>query len=336
MEFAYRKVLAIAQSPLQLLGVVEWILEHRPITCDLVLVFDPRAKENKNQMQMVVDMFELSVFETIENSGRTSFLRYVNFIKSAKATAYDCALICGYGSFHEALVANLDCNVYLLDDGSDALDVRRKMLSFGPNWGIRERGLKVLRFLLLGLNIKILKLSRINFFSFVLAATDKSPAVISHSFSNVKRALRTKSKLVTLSTDAFFLDSPLEENGFIHIDTNIKAYRTAKTISGRELFYVPHREQVSSQSQSLARDCGLQVLMPKMPIEAYFLVSGIEPSVIFTTATTAVFSLKLIFPNCSFYAFDVRPNLLSKADRRSYDDFYKQATAAGVRVTSFD
>ena len=76
--------------------------------------------------------------------------------------------------------------------------------------------------------------------------------------------------------------------------------------------------------------------MPAMPVELYFLINALEPSKIFGTATSAIFSLRSLFPGCLFYVFDIRPFLTIKADFKSYDRFYESAAKKGISIVSLE
>lgn len=328
----FTRVLAIAQSPLQLMGIAEWIFDYRPSEYDLVLIFDPRSVENANQMKMVIKLLGLKQFGIIETADSSSFFKYAKFIKKIKNVNYDCALIGGYSSLHQTLIANLNSCVFLIDDGADAFDVYRKMKQLGPNWGFRERGFKVFRFAFCGLNTQIKNKNRIFFYSCFLDSTVTFPRVIHHCFEGLKRLRAGKYSESHSQETTFFLDTPLVECGFLSPEIGELTYKYAKKLSNGSLIYIPHRAQLNSNSCLMASNLGIKVLTLDVPVELYFLTHGITPSRIFTTSTSAVFSLKKMFPNCLFWIFDIRFALKSTADLDSYNNYYVAASQSGMHV----
>jgi hypothetical protein len=332
IETYYERVLLVVQSPLQIIGAAQWLNDYLPRSYDLVLIYDPRSPENFKQMRAICELFKLGEFEVIENTGISSFLIYTKFIKHAVTRSYDCVLIGGYGSFHQALIANLNVNIFLIDDGSDAFNVLQKMKTMGPNWGIRERGLKVFRFKVMGLKVIIENENRICFYSFLLDESVDYPRVINHRFGALRTLLTKQSIGKGGRSHAYFVDTPLVESGLISLKANELVYQQAKAMSGQNLVYIPHRGQHHAPSHLLALRLGLEVVIPETPVEIYFLINSLEPSQIFGTSTSAIFSLKILFPKCQFFVFDVRPFLLGLADIDSYDRFYDSARREGISI----
>ena len=332
IETRYERVLVVAQSPLQIIGAAQWLNDYRPRFYDLVLIYDPRSLENFKQMRAICELFKLGEFEVIKNTGISSFLIYTKFIKHAVTRSYDCVLIGGYGSFHQALIANLNVNIFLIDDGSDAFNVLQKMKTIGPNWGIRERGLKVFRFNVMGLKSIIENENRICFYSFLLSESVDYPRVINHQFGALRTLLTQQSIVKGGGSHAFFVDTPLVETGLVSLKANELVYQQAKAMSGQNLVYIPHRSQHQAPSHLLALRLGLEVVIPETPVEVYFLINSLEPSQIFGTSTSAIFSLKILFPKCQFFVFDVRPLLLNVEDISSYDRFYESARREGISI----
>ncbi len=326
----------IAQSPLQLTAVVQWVTDYRPKSYDLVLIYDPRSVENLKQMMEVSALFKLSPFEIIKNTGVSSFFKYARFIKRAINRDYDCAVIGGYGSFHQALIANLKAAIFLIDDGADAFDVLEKMKAMGPNWGLRERGLKVLRFRVFGLKSQIEDPHRIYFYSFLLDHSENIPRVVNHRFESLKSVLVANLAERKDSDRVFFIDTPLVESGLVSVSVIELVYKKAIMMGSQKLVYIPHRSQHHSVSHQLAVRLGLETIVPAMPVELYFLINALEPSKIFGTATSAIFSLRSLFPSCLFYVFDIRPFLTIKADFKSYDRFYESAAKEGISIVSLE
>ena len=326
----------LAQSPLQLMAVVQWITDYRPKSYDLVLIYDPRSVENLKQMIQVNALFKLSQFEVIKNTGVSSFFKYAKFIKRAMNQNYDCALIGGYGSFHQALIANLNAAIFLIDDGADAFDVLQKMTAMGPNWGLRERGLKVLRFRALGLKSRIKDPIRIYFYSFLLDHSENVPRVVNHRFESLKSVLIENSAKREDNNREFFIDTPLVESGLVSVNVIELAYKKAIMMGSQKLVYIPHRSQHHSVSQQLASRLGLETIVPEVPVELYFMINALEPSKIFGTATSAIFSLKLLFPGCLFCVFDIRPFLSVKENLKSYNRFYESAAKKGISIVSLE
>lgn len=335
-QFRYERALVIAQSPLQLTAVVQWITDYRPKSYELVLIYDPRSVENLKQMMEVSALFKLSPFEFIKNTGVSSFFKYARFIKRVINRDYDCAVIGGYGSFHQALIANLKAEIFLIDDGADAFGVLEKMKAMGPNWGLRERGLKVLRFRVFGLKSQIENLNRICFYSFLLDHSENSPRVVNHRFESLKSVRVENSTKKKDNERVFFIDTPLVECSLVSLNVIELAYKKAIMMGSEKLVYIPHRSQHYSVSQQLASRLGLETIVPEMPVELYFIINALEPFKIFGTATSAIFSLKLLFPGCLFYVFDIRPFLSVKGEVKSYNLFYESAAKKGISIVSLE
>jgi hypothetical protein len=331
------KTLIICQSPLQIVCAAEWISQYDPKECDIVFIVDPRSVNNFNQMLLVASKLQQlhnAKIEIIENKGRSTFFEYVKFVRKARKKRYKNLVIGGYGSFHQALVANIDAKVFLVDDGLDAVDVFANFQKFGPNWSSKIRGIKVIRFLIFGLAIRVPERRGIKFFSFILRPS-KENRVIAHGFDAIKKMLRSgrRSNPNQLAPTSFFIDTPLAEIGYIDSVSKNLVLEFAYRYSGCSLVYVPHRQQEKVLPEKYKSSIGVDIIVPLLPIEIEFLIESISPELVFTTGSTAAVVLKKLFPECQFIDIDMRA-AMKESDAEDFVNIYRYLPTQGIEIIS--
>jgi hypothetical protein len=331
------KTLIMCQSPLQIVCAAEWISQYDPKECDIVFIVDPRSVYNFNQMFLVASKLQQlhkAKIEIIENKGRSTFFEYVKFVRKARKKRYKNLVIGGYGSFHQALVANIDAKVFLVDDGLDAIDVFENFQKFGPNWGVRIRGLKVIRFLIYGLAIRVPEKRSIKFFSFILRPS-KENRVIAHGFDSLKKMFRSgrRSSPNQRALTSFFIDTPLAEIGYIDSVSKNLVLEFAYRYSGCSLVYVPHRQQEKVLPEKYKSSIGVDIIVPLLPIEIEFLIESISPELVFTTGSTAAVVLKKLFPECQFIDIDMRA-AMKESDAEDFVNIYRYLPTQGIEIIS--
>jgi hypothetical protein len=109
-----------------------------------------------------------------------------------------------------------------------------------------------------------------------------------------------------------------------YIDTVLKAYPSSKIV------YIPHRQEVMSDilEYHLYQHKNVEILVPDVPIELYFLENGIEPTNVISFMTTALFVIKKMFPtsNPRYIEIDTSPytEFHQKNIQLIYDNYKKE------------
>lgn len=304
--------LFIVRSPLQLLNAIEAKEHFNTQNNILVLYYGIRGK-NSEQMDALVDESEWSnivVYEHGEVGKLSKILTQVSLVK--KLSKYDCKYIFSgeYGTVNLLILANTNHEEhYLVDDGITTLHLYEIS---NPNIHkdyTLKRKLKILRYALFGLKVKMQKLT--NFFTIYDLVPYSNQKIVQNKYSALKAKYL---KDIEQDNKLYFLGQHIVQRKLMDDATYVKYIQKIIKHYNKIIIYIPHRtETISDELNALFND--RFILQPSTaPVEIAFLLNNTYPKHIASFYTSALFTLDKIFGDAQIDSIYINPDDLLKQD----------------------
>lgn len=298
-----KKNLFIINSPLQFLNAQEAIYQFKLKNVVFVMIYN---RNEKNIMQLEEQIKKINNCEVIRfyPSKGNRFLGYINLIKQLKKYQYD-KIFTGEleDSNFRILIANLEKEkLYLLDEGTSTVIDYETIIKQNK---LNKYSYKELRYLLVGFKIKLK--DTISFFTYFDLAPLQDGEVVRNKLEYMKKDF--KQNYIDYSNILFFIGQPrfifAEKDEFKIILKNvIQKYKDKK------ILYIPHRGELNINDEIKNIDENIEILELNQPIEQYFLQNGIYPKYIISCLSTALFTTKMLFEDCSVEYIQIKkPNM---------------------------
>lgn len=276
------KVLAIVESPLQLLCAYEMLCMF-PGKYRLILKCNG---VEKNDSQMEFAAIELGLHYkkvlTRQNHLHIDSLRTAIRCAPLLLRSYEYLFL---GDYFSRIFRALAClprvrHVYFLDDGVATYLAQKRMRASGRMFSIA---------------------------TFLDVQPLPGQKVLRHSFSSIRKRF-----VLDKPRGCIFLGQPLTEKGFLSPDSYVNLVRMAVDSGDGMLTYFPHRSESQDSISCIAEIAGVSVITPETCIELYLLLTRWCPEKVFAGLSSAIFSLSFVFPKVAIFA--LIPNTLN-ADR---------------------
>mgnify|MGYP003424579913 CR=1 FL=1 len=311
-----KKNLFVINSPLQLLNSIEAIYKFELKNIIIVAIYN---RSIKNIEQIEAQLGKINCDEIVRfNPLKEGKLKgYVKLIRYLKKYSYEYIFLGELEDFRfRAIVANLNkTNLFLVDEGSATVALYESTIKKDR---INRFKFKSLKFIFNGLKINIK--DNINFFTYYDFNPLKKGLVIKNNLEYLKKDF-IKNELDYEDT-LFFLGQPL------HIFSDNKEFknslkRVIKKNKNKNIVSIPHREDKETIEIIKDIDNRINILELNQPIEKYFLQLGIYPKYLILYSSTALTTLKILFPNCLVeYLKNKKPNL-ELNDMKNLNFIYK-------------
>lgn len=317
------KNLFIIRSPLQLLNAVEAIFHFSLFDDNNILyIIDTKGLSNNEQINNILKNYAWTEIVKIESTRKSNFLNYIDMLKKLKKDDYKYLFLGDYGNIHKIIMANIQVeNIFLLDDGTASIVIQEKLLNNEFNM---KDIFKLLRYLPFGLSIK--KTKKINFFTiFALKKTDNI-GIIQNEMKNLK--FNYDIEHFKNSQHIHILGQPFIESKILSQETYIKYFISSvkKYYYNNEMIeYFPHRaENIDNAVTNLKNKFeNFSIIQNSIPLEKYFLENKIYPSIIIGFTSTALFTLKILFPRAEIFYIEVPQEDIFPDKKESMSSIYK-------------
>ena len=311
-----KKNLFVINSPLQLLNSIEAIYKFELKNIIIVAIYN---RSIKNIEQIEAQLGKINCDEIVRfNPLKEGKLKgYVKLIRYLKKYSYEYIFLGELEDFRfRAIVANLNkTNLFLVDEGSATVALYESTIKKDR---INRFKFKSLKFIFNGLKINIK--DNINFFTY-------------YDFNPLKKGLVIKNNLEYLKKDFIKNELDYEDTLFflfqpLHIFSDNKEFknslkRVIKKNKNKNIVSIPHREDKETIEIIKDIDNRINILELNQPIEKYFLQLGIYPKYLILYSSTALTTLKILFPNCLVeYLKNKKPNL-ELNDMKNLNFIYK-------------
>ncbi len=339
----YKDAVLMVASPLQLLCAIEAIFFYR-IKNYFLLVNASKSSYNERQMILLLETFGVSNYFLMTKTGRGAFWKFVNVYVRLKKTHFRYGFIGENGPAFRSLCFSLKPEkIYVLDDGIASFEAQRDI--YNPSlrylWRSRFGKLRSYRYALVGMTLKQPK--NISFFSAILEKPIVNESIVKHKFENVIAYCSENShafKQRSIKDKIVFVDTPLITTHILSEEYCKKLYKYILDVYGSNngLVFRPHRSQSEEELRQLVPfDC-VQLIPNHRPVELDFILGGL-PNMVVGTISTALLTLRSLFPGLPLVSLDIRPGIIMNSRLRSdrkrlMVDLYDEYEKRGVEIVS--
>ena len=319
----------IVSTPFQLMCAYEASQYFNRKASLLIVIYGKDTQTNNEQLDYLVKLldWENIVFVNDEQTS-SKFLASVKKLKSIKGQSFEYVFMGNYSFLDCLFAANVHTEqVFLLDDGTATLIYHQKIMKQEVDTTSWKDKLKKYRYKFFGLKIKLKH--EIKFFSCIPVERIANETIIYHEFSFLKEKFDIISDEPT-DQNIYYLGTPREIETILVSQKRYLSFSEYTDLQGK-IYYVPHRFQSSAILFSYLEEQGVEILKNDMPIELFLLMKKIYPFCVVSTISTALITLKKIFPKTKCVA--LRPNeLYQERDHDHLANIYQTFSDQGVCI----
>ena len=306
-------VLFFVNTPFQALCAIEAIRRFDIEKYRLYVAYF--ANENRlKQIDDVLGLFNIHYSSLLLK--KTSSLTFL--IRSLFRRKYEMAFV---GDFYTIILACFSIvslkptgQLFYMDDGNSTIDIFKDVLSPMKTGGKFQKLREFVKWMGKKKGIKVEK----NFFSIFPDIPNMKYQVIENDFSHIKSLYDTMntqslSLFVGTVTEGFCEENNLSIEQYHNVlkELLVKAQKDAGKI-----VYIPHGRDRDSFVMNLCNNYGIEYRKLEVCIELYILQNGICPEFVYGFSSSALYSLKRMFPDAK--VCNVR--IISSNPSREYDD----------------
>ncbi len=338
-----KKVIAIIESPLQLINANEYIKKYDlAANADFYFV-SSRDVDNINQirntykaLKLKGKIFEVSVVD-IDKSILTRLKFYVKVLIAAKKipTNYSLVLVGHMHSIYQNVLANRVKNskcIYL-DDGNASVALinqlkRRKIKSFSP---FSKRIFP----LLLGLNPNLKYGDQcLYYFTTYKHLIESNHPYLCFEANQLNYLLGEFRKKSRNQDYIYFIGTPFYWNNrqYENFENDIK--RVSNFYNGKKVFYFPHRYEGEEQLK-IIKSLGWEIIQNGLPIELSLIDLEYLPQEFGFFYSSAVENICKLIPNLNFRSFKIKNiEFLKNGSNiiKLYNDYEKRSMITVVKI----
>lgn len=307
------RVLFFVNTPFQALCAIEAIKRFSIVNYNLYVSYF--ANENRlEQIDVVLSLFGINYSPILLT--KTSFISFL--VKCLFRRKYEMAFV---GDFYTILVScfSIVClkskgKLVYMDDGNSTIDILKGVLSPLKTGGKFQKLRGFVKLIGKKKDIEVEKY----FFSIYPDIPNKNYKVIENDFSHI-RSLYDKMNTQSISifvgtvTEGFCEENHLTKEQYHNVLDNIldRAHKEA-----RGLVYIPHGRDRDETTVELCKKYNIEYRKLDVCVELYILQNGITPDFIYGFSSSALYSLKLMFPEAQVY----NARIVSSNPSREYED----------------
>lgn len=296
--------LFIIDSPLQLLNAIEAREYFQTNNNILVIIF--YKKHNQRHRTQIANILKIYSWETVlivdSMNSKSKFFLIINLIKKLKLNTYNYVFSGNISKSQNAIITSIQKKeLYLIDDGTATIDIyaEGKVTNFGNKFKDR---IKLLRYELFGITIK--PIENMSFFSSLNLVYKNEVKVIKNEY----KYLKNQSKQYIKNYDTIYFvgqnfvnENILTDEEYINYLDIIKT-----TFNNKKIIYLPHREEYINKKYDTLFDKNFEIVYFSNNIEMEFILKNIYPVDIFGFISSALTTIKILFPEANIVSF--KPN----------------------------
>lgn len=319
----FKKNLYIASTPLQLLNVLEAMHYFNTQNNILVIILNG-VQKNTDQIEQLLANVKVDELIKIYPAKISKFTQYVKLINQLKENEYDYLFSGDFGTTQRVIIATLKKEkVYLLDDGAATINLYNK---FFKNNKFNQYNLKTLRYLLFGFKIQIKE--QVNLFTIFDFEPLKRIDIVKNDLSNLRSNFNVSKNNIN-NKMVYFLGQPvtcLFEKTDVYKSNIVKL---SQLYSNKKIIYIPHRAEKEDTYNAILelQLKNIEICVLDKGVELYFLEQNIYPQEVISHVSTALFTLKNIYPDCISRYIPIphsdNPKYESKEVQEVYDYYEK-------------
>lgn len=317
----------VASTPLQLISCAEARHAYGCRPEDTLLVIArPDNRETERQMAMLISALGWRGSEIRYLTKRTFYVRLASLARRLSGSRIDRLFIGNKASWiHEVFYRSFDCSqVIFVDDGLATVKYYHAIHREGMPSRISVSKRRLLR--TLGIRTHRVIPQRIVFFTFFpLPSTDRIN-VRHHDFPVFRQCFRTTVRDSGLEPLVGFLGQPFGGKDRLH-RLAFQMQHIVASYPGKRIVYFMHRKENRDELEKALAEYPVDIRQAGRPIEVEVALSGHRYLAFFSFASTALFTLKTMFPDIRVVQID-DPALAVKLVY--YDEMLDLFRAAGV------
>ncbi len=337
-----KDAILLVATPFQLLCALEAIFYFK--LRNYFLLIKASSAHNEQQLLYLLEKFEINDFYVLRKVAGGTFWKFIELYFRLKKTWFRYGFIGENGTAFRALCFSLKPeSLYMLDDGVATFEAQRDIYkpSLAYLWRSRFGKLRSYRYAMVGMTLKQPK--NIGFFSTILSKSIQGEELIKHKFENIIKFCKNnvgKFEFPHARSPVVFVDTPLYETRYLTQVDCKRVYEYALGSFGYEgrLALRPHRSQNEGELRKFLDAEGFMLLPNLRPIEVDYILTG-APRLIIGTVTTALLTLKKLFPMLRVIALDIRPGAIRAGRLKNGEitlmlELYEEFKMQGIEVVS--
>ena len=316
----------IVRTPFQFINAYE-TLDYFKTENNILIIIDNGTENNKKQLSELIDPNFWTTIMRFGDQKSSNFMNYVNLIHKIKKISVEYLFMSsGFNKMQQILIANINSEkTCFFDQGTGTI----LTYNYFKKNNINKLNLKKLRFLFLGLKIKINK--QIDFFTmFDFEKLNKSN-IYKNNYDFVKNKYNLNNK--ELKNEVFIIGQKLvkskmvsQEEYFSYLNNILENYKEYN------INYLMHRTEDKDYLINNNFDKKMNILDSTKPGELYFLELDYQPKYIIGNVSALLISLKYIFKDINIisYKFNNAKFLNNEGYILSYDNMKK----SGIKIVN--
>jgi hypothetical protein len=317
----------VVSTPLQLIGSAE-ARRLYPEGKSLLVIARADNARTRDQIGYLLQRLGWSDTEIVHLDKLFFYITVVYLVRRLISTRVGNLYIGNMGSWiHELFYTSVPARrVVFLDDGAATIayysqaGIMKSRISSGTRAYFR----------LTGLPLKIPAQEPLNFFTFFPLQDKPGVNVIRHDFPYFKLVFPRKSGAEDVKGAVGFLGqqyNSAEEYARLVVQLKHVAHRHP----GSRLVYFMHRKEDRKKLGAVLAGLPVEIRDPGWPVEVEVATSGVDFIAFYSFISTALFTLKSMFPELKIYQIDDRR---IAATIRHYNDVVEVFRAAGIETVS--
>lgn len=330
------KNIYIVSTPLQLLGAIE--AQHHFNTQNNILVilfFLIGDGKNIDQMFKISEYFPYDKLITYRESNGIKIKAFSEFIQKLKQYNYNYTFF-GYGTpIYRRMIANINYKkLYMFDDGVHSITIYNQLIAnqntnLSLPQEVKSVKKKLRNIIYFTKNITVdCDLKDLNFFTMFDIEYNNS---ITHDFSYVRSIFIKKDQT---DNKIFILGQPLNKAIDMEPSVYIEYIRNVlNQHKNKEIVYIPHRtEKIGEKLGYLLYTYKVLILHINSPVEIFFMNNGINPIEIYSFMSSALFTIKKMFPLSKPQYIEIDTSPYSEFHRENIQLIYNNYKKDGIEV----
>lgn len=301
--------LYIVRTPFQALSALEAREHFKDEEATLVVRQSPEELNNRQMEEVVllgrwrrVERIQTPFISQLRHFNELSILRQLR----KRAPRYKHIFGADFPSHYFESLPN-ECS-YLIDDGTYTLAIQDSFRQAPSAFQIDETRKDLTKHRVLramGMAPGVRRVMPI-FTCFALEPVPNQ-ILVKHDFSSLRKLILADAR--DDDETVYFLGSNFVEDGTTTLDAYVSRVSDClRHYKGKRFVYMPHRRESAKTLARIGAIEGVRVEFPALPVEAEFVRRRVRPKYVAAILSTALYTLKLIFPDAEVRGFRLRQN----------------------------
>jgi hypothetical protein len=320
------------ETPFQLLSAMEAKEYFEDNENILLIKYSYHRDNNNNQIDRLLPLTNWDRIIKLKFNIITKIIK-VNILSTLKRLMlekikFDRIFLGVYASGYQRLfTSNLMKNeVYVIDDGTVTLELQKNYLSqYNSNdFSTNVNKTNIQNKLLHIFGFKTIPKEKINIFSCFDILPHPGQLIIKHDFLFCKNLINNSSSNKNKNGVVYFLGQAFAEKQYFEFSYYINLVRKIrKYYKDKSFIYVPHRAESRENICKIKNISDITIEQFSHPCELEFAIKNIRPHYISSFCSTALYTLRMIYPDASITSFKIPAREINPMFRERIQSFYE-------------